>query len=483
MSVATELTRIQSAKDALKTSIRNKGVSVSDNALISEYPALVDAIQTGGGGGDTAMKENVQGTLTSYTIPNDVTSIRNYAFAYLNNLESITISNGVTTIGDSAFNQCTSLTSVTIPNGVTSIGSWAFAYCSSLTSITIPNGVTSIGNYTFNQCSSLASIVIPDSVTTIGDNAFNQCTSLTSVTIPNGVTSIGSRAFYYCSNLTSVIIGNDTTEIGSSAFSTCPLLQTITIPSNVTSIGTKAFETCRSLKYIKFSGLTPPSIKSYSSLSDFMEDILVPESAVSDYAAKFPTWKNRIFADTHTHDYSVTELRYSNQTGSTPFTKISDTTLNRSIVPTTNLRKVYIGNNVTIIEDNAFYNVTTPILISEVNSLETIGASAFERGGVIGDLYLPNVTSIGNSAFGYSTFILSVTIGDRITSIGDQAFSNCDKLKSVTCLSTTPPTLGAGAFETTAEFPIYVPAESVDAYKAAAGWNAYASRIQAIPSV
>lgn len=86
-------------------------------------------------------------------------------------------------------------------------------------------------------------------------------------------------------------------------------------------------------------------------------------------------------------------------------------------------------------------------------------------------------------AFDNNVTMLSVTIGDRITSIGSRAFNSCIKLKSITCLATTPPTLGSGAFGSKNDCPIYVPAESVEAYKAASGWNAYTSRIQAIPSV
>ena len=36
--------------------------------------------------------------------------------------------------------------SYTIPNSVTSIGDYAFSGCTSLTSVTIPNSVTSIGD-------------------------------------------------------------------------------------------------------------------------------------------------------------------------------------------------------------------------------------------------------------------------------------------------------------------------------------------------
>ena len=462
MSVATELTRIQGAKDALKTSISNKGVSVSDNALISEYPALVDAIQTGGGGGDTAMKENVQGTITSYTIPNDVTLIRAYAFAYLNSLKSVTIPDSVTSIEVNAFQWCTRLESVTIPDSVTEIDDYAFNNCSDLKSVTLPNGIKSIKSYTFGECTNLSSIVIPGSVTLISPYAFHSCRHLASVTIPDGLTTI---------------------DFG--VFQNCDILESVTIPESVTHIGRDAFSGCTSLKYIKFRGLTPPNIDNYEYITTYMEDILVPESAVSNYVAAFPSWENRIFADTHTHDYSVTELRKSNQTGSTPFTQISDTTLNTSNVSLENLKRVYIGNNVTAVEDETFKNIdSASIFIPEVNSLETIGKNAFYNTNVIGDLHLPNVTSIGLSAFEGNVNMLSVTIGDRITSIGYLAFNYCEKLKSVTCLATTPPTLGFNAFvQYGAEFPIYVPAESVDAYKAASVWSNYASRIQAIPSV
>ena len=118
---------------------------------------------------------------TSYTIPNSVTSIGNWAFDGCTSLTSVTIPNSVTSIGDDAFSGCSSLTSVTIPNSVTSIGAYAFWCCSSLTSVTIPNSVTSIGSAAFASCSSLESVTIPHSVTNIGDSAFIYCDKLTDV--------------------------------------------------------------------------------------------------------------------------------------------------------------------------------------------------------------------------------------------------------------------------------------------------------------
>ena len=53
MSIASEITRLQAAKSDLATSIANKGVTVPSSATLDDYAALVDSIQTGGGGGST----------------------------------------------------------------------------------------------------------------------------------------------------------------------------------------------------------------------------------------------------------------------------------------------------------------------------------------------------------------------------------------------------------------------------------------------
>ena len=103
------------------------------------------------------------------------------------------IPNNVTTIGDYAFFKCSSLTSVTIPNGVTTIGNNAFYHCNSLTSVTISNSVTTIGEWAFSGCESLTSVTIPDSVTTIGNCAFRDCKNLLEET-KDKITKINSDA-------------------------------------------------------------------------------------------------------------------------------------------------------------------------------------------------------------------------------------------------------------------------------------------------
>lgn len=158
MSIANEISRLQTAKADIKSAIEAKGVSVPSSASISTYDDYVSQIS--GGGGSEDLKQLIQRTITSIDIPS-----------------------GTTTIGSNAFYSCISLTSVTIPDSVTSIGDYAFYSCSALTSITIPSSVTSIGINAFRSCRSLTSITIPSGVTSIGTNAFNYCSGLTSVTV------------------------------------------------------------------------------------------------------------------------------------------------------------------------------------------------------------------------------------------------------------------------------------------------------------
>ena len=162
-------------------------------------------------------------TDANYTIPQNVTSIGDYAFSLCESLTNVTIPQGVTNIGYAAFADCPGLTEVTIPQSVTSIGAWAFAFCE-LTKVDIPQGVTTIEDYTFHCCRNLTQVTIPQGVTTIEDSAFGWCDSLTEVTIPNSVTKIGYNAFFDCDGLKKVIIPRSVTNIDSKAFDFCDAL-------------------------------------------------------------------------------------------------------------------------------------------------------------------------------------------------------------------------------------------------------------------
>lgn len=162
-------------------------------------------------------------------------------------ITKVVLPNNVTSIGEYAFRGCTRLTSVNIPNSVIAIYSSAFSDCTGLESINIPNSVIYIRGSVFSGCIRLKSINIPNIITDIESSAFSDCTSLKSINIPNGITSIKANAFHNCTSLTSINIPNSVTSIERSAFIVCTSLTSINIPSSVTSIGDSVFYGCTNL--------------------------------------------------------------------------------------------------------------------------------------------------------------------------------------------------------------------------------------------
>ena len=334
-------------------------------------------------------------------------------------LTSVIIGDNVTGIGSYAFYDCIGLTNITIPNSVTSIGDYAFYNCSGLSSVEIPNNVTSIGTYAFSNCSGLTSITLPNSVTRIENGAFQACSGLTSITIPSSVTYIGSSSFYYCTALADVVIGDGVTSIGESAFSGCSALASITIPSSVTSVGDCAFETCSSLKDLRIED---------------GEDLLY----MSDNILGTGHTDNGLFSDcpleTLYMGRNISYFMYAGyeRYGASPFKNKST------------LTSLTIGKAVTNIEDGTFDGCTAlkNLRLEDGDSILTLGYDAnnkvlfsncpLETLYLGRDLSYSSGSSYGYSPFYYKTKLTSLTIGDKVTTIGDYAFYNCSGLTSIT---------------------------------------------------
>ena len=396
--------------------------------------------------------------VTDLVIPSDVTWIKNYVFRGCSRLTSVTIPDSVTTIGEYAFSGCSSLTSITIPDSVTSMENAAFQYCSSLTSVTIPDSVTKIGWSAFEKCSSLTSVTIGNSVTTIRNRAFDGCSSLTSVTIGNSVTTIDEYAFRNCSSLTSVTIGDSVTTIGDDAFYYCSSLTSVTIPDSVTTIGNCAFDGCSSLTSVTIGdGVTKIGWLAFGDCSS-LTSVTIGDSVT--------TIGNEAFRGCS----SLTSVTIGD----------SVTTIgNEAFYGCISLTSVTIPDSVTTIGGSAFYGCSSLTSVTIPDSVTKIGLGAFRycydlTSVTIGD----SVTSIGHYAFYNCSSLTSVTIGDSVTSIGYEAFYNCSSLKRVYCKAITPP---AGEYymfyNNASDRRIYVPKESVVAYKSADGWSYYASAI------
>ena len=204
MSLATVLSHLDTARDALVDSLGSKGVTVASSATILSCASAILDVPTGAD--VTLGVVDASGKFQAFTFsgttpadsgdPETVTDYKTW-----NSTLPAPANPTLAALIDE------SITSFDIPSGVTSIGPFALYYRQALTSVTIPSGVITIGNGAFYLCTALSSINIPSGVTTIGTNVFAYCTSLTSITLPASVTTIGTNAFTGCTNLTDIYCG------------------------------------------------------------------------------------------------------------------------------------------------------------------------------------------------------------------------------------------------------------------------------------
>ena len=355
-----------------------------------------------------------------------------------NNIEKLIVEYGVTSIGRRAFYYCSSLTSVDIGNSVTSIGEEAFRGCSSLTSVAIGNSVTSIGDWAFSYCSSLTSVDIPHSVTSIGDDAFRSCSSLTSVDIGNSVTSIGGWAFSGCTSLTTVICeAINVPALGSGAFPDYASEQRkLYVPAESLD-DYKAADQWKDFGYIFPIGgtysITLTCNLEHGTVSGdgvYQAGETATLTATPKDGYKFVRWSDDNTINPRT--LTVTE----DLTLTAEFAIIEDDDVIDSGTCGENLMWTLTYNGVLIISgtgDMEDYYIDEP---SPWNN---------KKNNIKKLIVMAGVTSIGDDAFSECSSLTSVDIGNSVTSIGDWAFYYCSSLTSI-IIPNSVTSIGEGAF-------------------------------------
>ena len=410
----------------------------------------------------TAYYQNEKNWIDGILYVNDILVKANHSIS-----GNVTILNGTTTISSFAFKYCDNITGVVIPDSVTNIEYYAFHECDNLASIVIPNSVTLIDYHAFIGCNILSKmyyigteaewnniyingttmdgangnnalinanryyysesapttegnfwhwvngepivwesgaisepiatpdeyfiftlledgtysikakdvdnmpseVVIPSTyngkaVTYIEDSAFMNCASIESVIIPDGVTFISSSAFAYCTNLSNIDIPDSVTMMGYMVFAFSEKLTSIDLPDNLPIHG------------IMFYGCDLDSI-----------------SVSSNNAAYYVEGNCLIEKETKKLVLGT----------------------NTSVIP----------DDVTSIEDAAFYHRTRLANITVPGSVTTIGINAFTECYGLTNLTIESgVTVIGNFAFSDCNNLVNITIPDSITFIDYTSFSN-----------------------------------------------------------
>ena len=361
----------------------------------------------------------------------------------------------------SAFNGCNNLNNVTFPSTLKYINQRSFYGCSSLTNVNLPNDLRYIGAYAF-QNSGLSNIVFPDTLLSISSSAFSRC-NISTINVPASVTTIDGNPFAY-NPLTSIIVDSNNTKFSDGNGSNCVITissnsliigcsQTI-IPQGITTIGPAAF--CGSdITSIDLQGITTIGLNAFldcTSLTTLLNtnDIrYVGGGAFNNCALRSISFSS--LSDYYDDTSYLQPLSYCSSLES---------------ISVSNPGSYYDGGNCII---HTFQQLSPNRTINRLVS----GCK---------NTVIPNgVTHIQKYAFCGATGLISIDVPASVESFGGQTFKDCTSMTSITVRSITPPEI-SGPNTSYSDLPsniqnIYVPSESVAAYKAASGWSEFADGI------
>ena len=397
--------------------------------------------------------------VTSVVVESGVTSIAYEAFNWLENMTSVTIPKTVTSIGYNAFmRDCDALTTINYA-GTTS--QWKSYFGSTLslplaTKVVCSNGTVTpalsgkcgknvsysisddgvltisgngaMNNFTYKDGDSsdcpwhgvryaIKKIVVKEGVTSIGSYAFSFDVHVTDVTLPSSLKTIGNDAFLGCYGLTSVVIPEGVTSVGAYAFEQCSAIKTITVPASATKFGDHAFDT---REYYDGSYHTQLTDIYYGGSMGQWYDAGGGDAALTDVTVHF----NGTTGDTIG----------GGQCGDNAFWKLDkDYTL--TIYGTGAMYDYPTGDGDSWWTDwnlpwKYCYDMIRRVVVEE--GVTYLGVESLSKLRNATALSLPSsLISIGRAAlcgFGGT----EIVVPDKVTSIGDFAFNDCDNLQTIT---------------------------------------------------
>lgn len=404
-------------------------------------------------------------TLKRVVIASGVKTIGERAFAIENKTLSSTaftleLSEGLETIEREGLATRKDVRSVALPSTLTTIGEYAFYELEQLNTVTIParNALESVGKYAFGETEWYRGMAGPVKLGpfVLGVSEIycrNRGYSVISAEDMGLCEKIAPYAFYGNVYLTSVTVGEYVTEIGENAFASCTSIRTFTFNSNATN---PQYRTLGDDILEGADALTELTV--YEDVKQEKLFQTVP-TALKTLRIGFGNKESQIKQDSYTSYTGIEKLYIGNG-----YERIEEETF----VGSTALKEVHIGSTVERIEDRAFYGLSRldTLDLSANETLEYVGASAFEgtavaavnfpatvrhldagsfKGAALTTLVLPTgLERVGESAFENNAALTTVTLNEEITEMGAYAFRSCNVRALTLPASLVNGTLGEG---------------------------------------
>ena len=277
------------------------------------------------------------------------------------------------------------------------------------------------------------------------------------------VNCIGDNVFYRCENIKEIKFPSSLEKINNSAFMACIGLETLSFPAALREIREHAFDYCISVKKIDLGNTGVTELTEYVFYDNqALEKIILPPDlkiietcALGVFSHGNPLKKLHIPASVeYIADYVLAGL--------------------------INLESF------TVDENNEYYCVENGMLMNKEKT-KLIQCPAYGERVVVPE----GVKEIAIYAFEQPIDVhwpFTIEFPESLEKIGYAIFMWCEQIIYATFNSVNPPTLSSGALDAylngigIAYYPKYVPAQSLEAYKAAPEWRHFADEIFPIES-
>lgn len=298
-----------------------------------------------------------------------------------------------------AYPSATSGESFTIPESVTRIGDYAFAYSQYLKSIKFSKKLTEMGRKAFFESKALAgSITIPGTIRVVADSAFYQSNYITEVTFEEGIEVIGKDAISHCASIEKVSMPSTIKELGDGCFSYMNSLlefrnhMTTPLGGRMTFYQTKKYNAtlyvpAESVEKYRAQKTTWNEFKNYLPLEDNSQ--INPTSyKLEDGGRTLVSWSGPETDIDMSQDKVLNRVR----------TIKSFAFLNKDV------KRVVLPEALETIEEGAFQNCEDLAEVVTNKSLRSIGSRAFWNDFALRSFTFPqSIESVASDAFGYCT--------------------------------------------------------------------------------